>query len=369
MGFAPPPFDGARVGAELASSKSLLLWFHEDRADCIESALGEGLWDTFLEPLERDGRWHVRQCSYEDLREERRRRRDPARRDDRSSVPGPPVKAAIDSVAAMKCSMGTRELDGHGVVKYDVVVAWELQFDDTAHAIAGYEKIAKCLYDAGVVDQSVPPFARNCHLKGGSRSHAKGADDAESLGVRRGGGRRDAEDPEQTQTRALPFQEAGVRFGLKRRGRCLIGDQMGVGKTLQALALGSCYLDEGPLLVIAPKSMRLTWARELERWLPDLRPKNLLVCDSQNQATAPLRLMARAMRIRDELRRCQTRHAAPIDGDDEDEARSAARRTRSRGWRLPTAAREILDQPRVVVVAYRCASSSPRAFGASGGAR
>ena len=144
----------------------MLLWFHEDRADCIDRALGEGLWDDFLEPLERDGRWHVRQCSYEDLQEERRRRRDPARRDDRSSVPGPPVKAAIDSVAAMKCSMGTRGLDGHtGVVKYGVVVAWELQFDDTARAIAGYEKIAKCLYDAGVVDQSVPPFARNCHLK------------------------------------------------------------------------------------------------------------------------------------------------------------------------------------------------------------
>ena len=35
--------------------------------------------------------------------------------------------------------------------------------------------------------------------------HADGADDAESFGIRRGGGRRDAEDPEQTQTRALPL--------------------------------------------------------------------------------------------------------------------------------------------------------------------
>lgn len=348
VGFAPPPFDGARVGAELASSKSLLLWFHEDRADCIESALGEGLWDTFLEPLERDGRWHVRQCSYEDLQEERRRRRDPARRDDRSSVPGPPVKAAIDSVAAMKCSLGTRRLDG----RCGVVVAWELQFDDTAHAIAGYEKIAKCLYDAGVVDQSVPPFARNCHLKEWIPFPTRRAltepkvlaSDEEVDDVMR-------KIPTRLKRALFPFQEAGVRFGLKRRGRCLIGDQMGVGKTLQALALGSCYLDEGPLLVIAPKSMRLTWARELERWLPDLRPKNLLVCDSQNQATAPLRLMARAMRIRDELRRSQTRARAGLDGDDEDEVGGSTDAIAR--MEAASAAREILDQPRVVVVAYK----------------
>ena len=340
VGFAPPPFDGARVGAELASAKSLLLWFHEDRADVIESALGEGLWDDFLEPLERDGRWHVRQCSYEDLQEERRRRRDPARRDDQSSVPRPPVKAAIDSVAAMKCSLGTRKDGRHGVV-----VAWELQFDDTAHAIAGYEKIAKCLYDAGVVDQSVPPFARNCHLKEWipfptrmalTTPKVLASDEEVDDAMRK--------IPSRLKRALFPFQEAGVRFGLKRRGRCLIGDQMGVGKTLQALALGSCYLDEGPLLVIAPKSMRLTWARELERWLPDLRPKNLLVCDSQNQATAPLRLMARAMRIRDELRRSRI----DDDGDDVGGSTDAIARMEA-----AQAAREILDQPRVVVVAYK----------------
>jgi hypothetical protein len=39
----------------------------------------------------------------------------------------------------------------------------------------------------------------------------------------------------------LPFQREGVRFGLERGGRCLIADEMGVGKTLQAIALASCY--------------------------------------------------------------------------------------------------------------------------------
>ncbi len=39
----------------------------------------------------------------------------------------------------------------------------------------------------------------------------------------------------------LPFQLEGVRYGLERSGRCLIADEMGVGKTLQAIALASCY--------------------------------------------------------------------------------------------------------------------------------
>ena len=36
----------------------------------------------------------------------------------------------------------------------------------------------------------------------------------------------------------LPFQVEGVRFGLRRGGRCLIADEMGVGKTIQVGAGG-----------------------------------------------------------------------------------------------------------------------------------
>lgn len=39
----------------------------------------------------------------------------------------------------------------------------------------------------------------------------------------------------------LPFQRAGVRYGLARQGRILLADEMGVGKTLQAIALAACY--------------------------------------------------------------------------------------------------------------------------------
>lgn len=39
----------------------------------------------------------------------------------------------------------------------------------------------------------------------------------------------------------LPFQREGVRFGLLHGGRALIADEMGVGKTVQAIALATCY--------------------------------------------------------------------------------------------------------------------------------
>lgn len=48
----------------------------------------------------------------------------------------------------------------------------------------------------------------------------------------------------------LPFQREGVRFGLRHDGRCLIADEMGVGKTLQAIALASCYEVGGLLLCL-----------------------------------------------------------------------------------------------------------------------
>lgn len=40
----------------------------------------------------------------------------------------------------------------------------------------------------------------------------------------------------------------------------------------QAIAMTSCYREEGSLLVVCPASMRLVWAEELERWLPYLSP-------------------------------------------------------------------------------------------------
>ncbi|XP_076906844.1 uncharacterized protein LOC143563109 [Bidens hawaiensis] len=73
----------------------------------------------------------------------------------------------------------------------------------------------------------------------------------------------------------LPFQIEGVKFGLRRGGRCLIADEMGLGKTLQAIAITSCFMNEGPILVVCPAILRYTWAEELEHWLPSCLPSDI----------------------------------------------------------------------------------------------
>ncbi|HSO97648.1 MAG TPA: DEAD/DEAH box helicase [Solirubrobacteraceae bacterium] len=63
-----------------------------------------------------------------------------------------------------------------------------------------------------------------------------------------------------------PFQWAAVRYALEAR-RCFLADEQGLGKTVEALA--TLEADGAfPAIVICPASMKLTWAREAERWLP-----------------------------------------------------------------------------------------------------
>ncbi|KAL3575186.1 hypothetical protein D5086_023287 [Populus alba] len=73
----------------------------------------------------------------------------------------------------------------------------------------------------------------------------------------------------------LPFQLDGLRFGLRRGGRCLIADEMGLGKTLQAIAIAGCFINEGPILVVCPAILRFSWAEELERWMPFCLPSEI----------------------------------------------------------------------------------------------
>ncbi|ERM99888.1 DNA annealing helicase and endonuclease ZRANB3 isoform X1 [Amborella trichopoda] len=81
----------------------------------------------------------------------------------------------------------------------------------------------------------------------------------------------------------LPFQLDGVKFGLRRGGRCLIADEMGLGKTIQAIAIACCFMSEGPVLVVCPAILRYSWAEELERWLPFCLPADIhLVFGHQN---------------------------------------------------------------------------------------
>jgi SWI/SNF-related matrix-associated actin-dependent regulator 1 of chromatin subfamily A len=63
----------------------------------------------------------------------------------------------------------------------------------------------------------------------------------------------------------LPFQRAGVAF-CSSRPATLLGDDMGVGKTIQIIGLMNKN-DAGVALVVCPQGMLYTWAKELFVWL------------------------------------------------------------------------------------------------------
>lgn len=49
-------------------------------------------------------------------------------------------------------------------------------------------------------------------------------------------------------------------FAVSKQGRLLLADDMGLGKTVQAICIAAYYRNEWPLLVVAPSSVRFTWA-------------------------------------------------------------------------------------------------------------
>lgn len=63
--------------------------------------------------------------------------------------------------------------------------------------------------------------------------------------------------------RLYPFQEAGVEF-LQRTQETLLADEMGTGKTVQAVMA----VQEWPVLVICPNSVKRSWKQHFEQWRP-----------------------------------------------------------------------------------------------------
>ncbi len=63
------------------------------------------------------------------------------------------------------------------------------------------------------------------------------------------------------------FQVEGVKFGIEHHCRFLLADEMGVGKTIQAISLAYLYRDSWPVLIICPGSMKYLWKGEIQTWL------------------------------------------------------------------------------------------------------
>eukprot|EP00347_Sterkiella_histriomuscorum_P013935 403362793 len=71
------------------------------------------------------------------------------------------------------------------------------------------------------------------------------------------------------------FQKKGIEFGFSRFGRLLLGDEMGVGKTIQAIGISYGYKQDWPLFIVAPSSLRYTWKDEIMKWIPTIKEKDI----------------------------------------------------------------------------------------------
>ena len=66
------------------------------------------------------------------------------------------------------------------------------------------------------------------------------------------------------------FQKDGINFGIEKKGRILLADEMGVGKSIQAIGIALLYKENWPVLIICPSSLKLVWRDEILKWIPDI---------------------------------------------------------------------------------------------------
>lgn len=71
----------------------------------------------------------------------------------------------------------------------------------------------------------------------------------------------------------FPFQQVGASF-MARAGQALNADEMGLGKTVQTITALKLLQAHGneifPVLIVAPNTIKRVWAREFEKWWPEM---------------------------------------------------------------------------------------------------
>lgn len=113
--------------------------------------------------------------------------------------------------------------------------------------------------------------------------------------------------------RLYPFQRAGAEF-LRLVRRSLLADEMGSGKTIQAIMGLRKLQDEGSLdgqvLIVCPATMKLVWERELRTWWGDPAVQIAVVRGTAEQRRKQIRSGAKFVIINWESLRIHSRLTA-----------------------------------------------------------
>jgi len=64
-----------------------------------------------------------------------------------------------------------------------------------------------------------------------------------------------------------PFQKDGLSYIEQKDGRTLVGDEPGLGKTLQALSYLKLHPEITPVIIVVPASLKINWQREIKKWI------------------------------------------------------------------------------------------------------
>lgn len=97
----------------------------------------------------------------------------------------------------------------------------------------------------------------------------------------------------------LPFQLAGIKYAFDRQDT-LIGDQMGVGKTIQAIGTNNADPSSKKIIIICPAFLKDNWYREFTKW--DVKHLNIDVVRS-GRVTSKTRLVnGEKIKVTDEAR-------------------------------------------------------------------
>jgi SNF2 family DNA or RNA helicase len=161
----------------------------------------------------------------------------------------------------------------------------------------------------------------------------------------------------------LDYQRAAVE-AMAERSRAVLADDMGLGKTLEAISaveewrLRHPDVEDGPKLVVCPSSVKGSWKRELERWLPpgtevaviagSYSPRKATASDhialghtTDAQGNMPLKLSSAEVR-RLELMRAIERNAWVVVNWEQLRIEKFKAKTRNGGTKTVTQMRETL---------------------------